>query len=233
MLGSIYQRYAGVSQCVTLAPTNLCMVFSKPAVWKNHESDRSHHEMKRNITFGLLFIGILVLAEAVGGIAGIYIDLWGDRIASYIAGSGLAALPAFALAFLAARRIAPPSKPVGIGVFVLFTALAALHFGIGLEPPEGKFIFYPDIDTAFAPGYSNQAFAEVAIGMTESNVLSRLGQPASRQEKSSWSFPGDAQTLWWYSHDGACSWGDFAWRAPMLGFKDGSVVSKWTVWCFD
>jgi len=50
MLGSIYQRHAGVSQCVTLAPTNLCMVFSKPAVWKNHESDRSLHEkMKSNI----------------------------------------------------------------------------------------------------------------------------------------------------------------------------------------
>jgi hypothetical protein len=189
--------------------------------------------MKKNLTFLLIFLVLLMLLEVPGGIVGMLLDLWGDRYGSYILGAGLVALPALGAAFIVARRLAMPSKLTAGLMFSALLAGAALHFGIGLEPPEGKFLLAPDIDTRFAPGYSDQGFAEVRIGMTESSVLALLGEPISRQEPSGWPFPGDASVIWWYSCDGACKWADFAWRAPIVGLKNGFVVSKWTTWCFD
>jgi len=189
--------------------------------------------MNRNLKFSLLFIGILVLCESLAGLIGVYFKIGIEWPDSYFVGAGFVALPALGIAFLIARRKFPPSTTFGVVTFIMFIIGTSLHFFLGLVPPEGKFLLYPDIDTEFAPGYTDESYVSIKIGMTESNVVKFLGTPMSTQERSSWPFPGDADIIWWYSSDGACSWGDFAWRAPIVGFKNGVVVSKWTVWCYD
>jgi hypothetical protein len=190
--------------------------------------------MKSNARFVLLFVLLLLCAACVGGIIGVCRAVWDTDLRSFIAGAGALGPIAFLVAFLVAKRRCRPNRVVAASIFTvvfLFTGFWFLLFFPA--PPEGKFPIYSDIDTRFAPGYTDQRFDLVSVGMSESNVVAILGQPMYRQERSRWPFPGDADFLWWYSQDGACSWGDYAWRAPIIGMKNGTVVTNYMVWCYD
>lgn len=187
-----------------------------------------------NTKFIALFLLLLIGIAAIGGIFGIVLNIWGDPVPSFIAGAGMLGPIALAIAFWVAQRRAKPRRIISISTLLPCGVIVGILFFVMFPaPPEGKCIFSPDIDTRYAAGYSDGAFASVTIGMTESNVLHILGKPISTQAQSLWPYPGDAEILWWYSSDGACSWSDFAWRAPIVGIRNGIVVSKWTVWCYD
>lgn len=97
---------------------------------------------------------------------------------------------------------------------------------IFLASSEGRLPFFKYVDTKFAPGYSHQAWDVVGVGMTKEEVLSFLGPPLTDTNTSS--------TVWWYSNDGRCRWGDFAWCAKMLEFSPhGIVTSKIDRWYND
>lgn len=92
------------------------------------------------------------------------------------------------------------------GLLLLFLAF------IGIE---SYFPLYPAIDTRFAPGYTEQAFAALEVGMTKEEVLQRLGPPLNAQ----------ADPAWVYSEDGACGWWDFAWLGRGVQFDaEGRLI---------
>lgn len=89
---------------------------------------------------------------------------------------------------------------------------------------ESYFPFNPAIDTRFAPGYSEEAFASLQVGMTKDEVLQRLGPPLNAQADQSWV----------YSEDGACTWWDFAWLARGVQFDpQGRVIETRAVVNYD
>ena len=191
-------------------------------------------KLMNNIKFIFCLLILHIGISAIGGILGIVLGIWDSPLSSYMAGAGMLGPIALTIALWLAKRKAQPRMLVFVSALLIFGVCVGLLFLLMFPaPPEGKLIFKPDIDTCFADGYSDAAFASVTIGMAASDVLALLGEPMSTQERSSWPYPGDAETLWWYSSDGACSWGDFAWRAPIVGIRDDVVVSKWTVWCYD
>jgi len=97
-----------------------------------------------------------------------------------------------------------------------FIASLLLYITSGFE--SYCFIF-PSIDTRYAEGFSEKAFAQVRVGMTKGEVLSLLGAPlgdAFAQASSQWTF----------SQDGKCTWADWAWLGRTIVFRDDRVVEK-------
>ena len=81
---------------------------------------------------------------------------------------------------------------------------------------ESYCFFYPGIDTQYAPGFSEQAFSQVTIGMTAEAVQQKLGVPLYVQHHAN----GDS---WCYTLDGKCQWGDWAWLCRQVNIRDGKV----------
>jgi outer membrane protein assembly factor BamE (lipoprotein component of BamABCDE complex) len=79
-------------------------------------------------------------------------------------------------------------------------------------------VFYPGIDTRYAPGYSESAFSLVTTGMTTEAVEQKLGAPLHTDTNR------DGTIRWCYTEDGKCWWGDFAWLGREVTFRDGRVV---------
>jgi hypothetical protein len=113
------------------------------------------------------------------------------------------------------------------GILVVSTMILV---PFGFEPPEGKFIFNPDIDTHYTTGYTETHFQEIAAGMTEKQVAALWGEPFSKITVDS---NKDYDTVWLYTNDGACSWGDFAWKRKQIELKNGFVVGRGTGWSYD
>lgn len=86
---------------------------------------------------------------------------------------------------------------------------------------ESYCFFYPSIDTQFAPGFSEQAFSQVATGMTMQAVQQKLGSPLYVQQYVENSNKGE---LWFYTLDAKCKWGDWAWLCRQIDFREGKVV---------
>lgn len=104
------------------------------------------------------------------------------------------------------RIVAALSLSLIGGLFLLLLAF------IGIE---SYFPLYPAIDTRFAPGYTEQAFAALEVGMTKQEVLQRLGPPLNAQ----------ADPAWVYSEDGTFGWWDFAWLARGVQFDaEGRLI---------
>jgi len=78
--------------------------------------------------------------------------------------------------------------------------------------------FYPAIDTTFADKYSEAAFQGIRPGMTGDSVQQRLGKPLYIVESA------DESRTWWYSRDGRCWFGDFAWLGRSIDLMDSVVV---------
>ena len=166
---------------------------------------------------------------------GIISGLWHDISSSFIAGICLFGPVSFIIAFLAAKGCFDPKQPTAIIIFIGFGFVVGFFFYL-LFPAgsEWKFIFKPDIDTRFAPGYSEEAFESIKKGMSEREVVTILQEPLYKYEYgSNYSFPGQPEIVWWYTADGACSWWDFAWRTRGVGLRDGIVVGKVAYWSYD
>lgn len=84
---------------------------------------------------------------------------------------------------------------------------------------ESYCILYPGIDTRYAAGFSEKAFATIEVGMTKEEVIRRLGEPFGGA-------PARAGSRWSYTSDGACPWADWAWLGREIVFKDDRVVER-------
>lgn len=104
---------------------------------------------------------------------------------------------------------------------------------LGIVPMESVFIFHPAIDTVTTPGFDRLAFLEIAPGMSESQVLELVGEPAARRVVESPGCRADFDQVWGYSRDGACGWCDAAWRSYTVYFRAGSVVQATELWHCD
>ncbi len=102
-------------------------------------------------------------------------------------------------------------------LLVLGCGLITVGFIIG---PEGYFFPCPAIDTHFAPGYSEQKFQDIQVGMTKAEVLQRLGPPLNRTTDPSWV----------YSRDGALGIWDFAWLVRVVNFDENDIVKEKVAW---
>ena len=114
---------------------------------------------------------------------------------------------------------------------LIFAILLAVGFvlwdlGVGCE---SRSILWPTIDTRFAPGFSERAFAKVAIGMSEEEVRRLLGPPLGISRYSHY----PTMATWCYSGDGACPWGDFAWTYHAVTFREGKVAEITRRWYYD
>lgn len=190
--------------------------------------------MKSNIKFIIYFLCLFLGLLMLNGIVDCFLNIIEYDILEYlIRGSTLFLPVSFLIAFVVAKLQTSPSKLVYISTFLVFGILVGLCFIVVLVP-EGKFIFYPDIDTYFASGYSNEAFDSITNGMTELQVKKLLQEPLYKSEYGADNhFPGKPDAVWFYTGDGACSWADFAWRSRAVCFRNGVVVGKCTTWCYD
>jgi hypothetical protein len=128
--------------------------------------------------------------------------------------------------FLAIRARRVSFKQVGLFILLLLLSPLAL---LAYFPPEGIFLFNPDIDTKYSLGYSETKFGQILSGMSEDQIIELLGQPLSRAER----YDRDYDTLWSYTGDGACTWSDFAWKHRWVMMKNGKVVGTGAGWSFD
>jgi len=103
-----------------------------------------------------------------------------------------------------------------------------------IVPHEQYCIFDPWIDTVSAPHYSEDGFDQIRNGMSQSQALSILGEPLKKSDTYYWNgvdmeyrLPEGTRECWEYTHDGACSWGDYAWLGRSIYFdRDGKVTGK-------
>ena len=109
-------------------------------------------------------------------------------------------------------------KIVWIFVYVVF-ALLVLSFLWGYSHSESYCFFNPSIDTQYAAGYSEQAFSEITTGMTVQAVQQKLGVPLSAHANRE-----SGRLEWYYTLDGKCKWGDWAWLVRAVYFTNGRVT---------
>jgi outer membrane protein assembly factor BamE (lipoprotein component of BamABCDE complex) len=107
-------------------------------------------------------------------------------------------------------------KTALIFVGVLFV----LCFLWGYSHSESYCFFNPSIDTQYAAGYSEQAFSQITTGMTMQAVQQKLGAPLYIQTNRE-----NGRLEWYYTLDGKCKWGDWAWLARAVHFADGRVIA--------
>lgn len=77
---------------------------------------------------------------------------------------------------------------------------------------------YPGIDTYYSKNYAEEKFDKIKVGMSEKNVKDILGEPL-------WTDGDRNSECWWYSKNGKCKWGKFAWLGRSVQIKDGMVIN--------
>lgn len=105
-------------------------------------------------------------------------------------------------------------------ILFLVIILSAIAFW-GWAQMESYCFFYPSIDTRFAPGYSEASFNKIAVGMSKLEVEQKLGRPL---DTGSVFVNGGGDELWYYTLDGKCKWGDWAWLKRVIRFSNGRIV---------
>jgi hypothetical protein len=172
------------------------------------------------------FLPILFL----GGMAGVLIHIYDYYLPSFMAGVGLAwpIATIISIVLIIKKRIRHTSLK-GTILNIALVVITMIFVPFGITPPEGKFIFNPDIDTLYSSGYSDRQFKKVSIGMNEEEVMELLGEPF---HKNTVDWAADFNVIWLYSGDGASSH-DFAWKRKQIHFKDGIVVERHTGWSYD
>jgi len=181
-----------------------------------------------------IFLFLLVSMLLVGGLIAALIGISDEILYSFLSGLGAVAPFAFIISFIYACRRERPAWYLAILAFMAILPCVLLVFVVFAAPPEGIFILYPNIDTRFAPGYSEETFNNIPIGMSESEVLNLLREPLVVAELNpDWRIKEEPDTVWSYTGDGASRWGDFAWRGRAVYFRDGKVVRKLATWHFD
>jgi hypothetical protein len=82
---------------------------------------------------------------------------------------------------------------------------------------EAECPWNPWIDTVCASGYSEEAFRKIRTGMTMSEVESFMPVPLSVWTNS------EGRVFVWYTGDGKCRFGDFAWQCRGVHVESGVV----------
>lgn len=111
---------------------------------------------------------------------------------------------------------------VGFGtgcLIALFGVLTYIHNSL-LDGLDGWFLttvlgLGKDEDTEYAPGYSDQAFRKVRIGMTAREVIATLGPPLDKANLSG------GREVWRWSRSRA----DRSYRVRAILFVDGKVIA--------
>ena len=177
---------------------------------------------------------LLAMLSSLGGLFGTLYGTCEERHWSFVAGACQIGPVAFLIAFLTAKRRFAPSRAMALVTFLpFFVCTMGMFVLVFPAPPEGKLLFYSDIDTRFAPDYSDAQFSQVRVGMTTGVVRRLLGEPSFRVYLTDVPYEHESDDLWFYACDGACTWGDFAWRAPIVGFRGGIVVTNYMRWTYD
>ena len=116
-----------------------------------------------------------------------------------------------------------------IASIILLIPLLEIGYIIGLlQFNEGYNPIEPSIDTVFTLDYSEEKFDQIRIGMDSVTVVKIIGKPFGVQKYT------EQNTLWYYSHDGKCSWHDFAWLSREIIFDaKGKVSKKKKIICYD
>jgi outer membrane protein assembly factor BamE (lipoprotein component of BamABCDE complex) len=132
------------------------------------------------------------------------------------------AQPGFLIIFLPLLMLATVSplprtkwKRAIVRLVLAATAFVVADIGLGVEQPSN---LWPSIDTVYAESYSEEAFRNVRVGMTMTEVQALLGEPLRR-------YSSNGTTRWIYTLDAKCPWGDFAWMDRHVEFT-GDRVSK-------
>ncbi len=180
------------------------------------------------------FLVVLIAVAFAGGVVGAGLGLWSGALPSFLAGAGVAG-PVGVLCGCVVGGFWHRPRWFVIALTVLsFGPFSALLFWAFASPPEGVMIFNPNVDTRFAQDFTEHSFEQAALGMSSNEVVDLLGQPlrVSQYDRDN-SWPGKPSEVWFYTGDGACSWGDFAWKGRAICFHSNRVVGKWSTWCYD
>lgn len=109
--------------------------------------------------------------------------------------------------------------PVEI-ILVLFSLLMAYaQFVNGFET---LCIYNPLIDTEYSESFNPYNIPKLKIGMSRDEVMALVGAPL--EERSN---------RMYYTYDGKCSSGDFAWYELCLELEAGELVGITSHWMFD
>ena len=115
---------------------------------------------------------------------------------------------------------------------IAFAVIMVVTFPLALfayVPPEGIFIFNPDIDTRYSENYSETNFKKIELGMAKYEVQELLGEPINKSE----GYADEYDEVWSYTGDGACSWSDFSWKHRWIMFNNNKVNEKYAGWSYD
>lgn len=85
---------------------------------------------------------------------------------------------------------------------------------------ESYCFFCPSIDTHYAKNYTEKKFDELELRASLRSVEEILGKPVKSEKKEN----GDI--IYYYSKDGKCWWGDFAWLSRKIIIRDGELIEK-------
>ena len=89
---------------------------------------------------------------------------------------------------------------VAIGFFCII-----LFFTGAFPLSEGYNPIKPEIDTKFSPGYTEENFNKITVGMDTTEVVKLVGEPIGKL--------GRHTRMWYFTSDGKCKWMNFAWLA--------------------
>jgi len=103
---------------------------------------------------------------------------------------------------------------------ILLSMLAALLLILGwlMCQVEAECFWNPWIDTQCASGYSEEAFSAIYVGMPLSEVQSFMPTPLETWTNS------EGVVRMWYTLDGKCTFGDFAWQNRSISVESGVVT---------
>lgn len=95
--------------------------------------------------------------------------------------------------------------------FLIFAAWGFCH-------TESYCFFWPSIDTRYAPGYLEESFSELRVGMTMTEVNQIMCHPLAICTN------GQGMVKVFYTSDGNAPFGDFAWFGKSLYVSNGIVT---------
>ncbi len=106
------------------------------------------------------------------------------------------------------------------------------EFFIGLER---KHKYVPHIDTVFAKDFTPEKWSSVGVGDTITAVHAKLGHPLdSSYCKIPSAEPNYRYYEEYYSTDGKCEYGDFAWQSFAVYYnRELKVIALDSIWCYD
>lgn len=105
---------------------------------------------------------------------------------------------------------------------IIISLVVLLVIGViiwGYGHLETYCVFYPGIDTIYAVAYTEEAFDQIITGMKTEEVVRLIGRPLFVVSNE------DGSETWWYSRDGKCKFGDFAWIGRSVQVRDSQVES--------